>query len=315
MQGKLRLDHKALSTEKSYLSWAKRYIDFQPNIPVEDRDESHVEEYLTHLAVIDQVAAKTQNQALSAIIYLYKRVLEKELKELNAFRAKESRYLPTVLSTSEVCRIIENTNPKYRILIQLLYSSGLRKNELLRLRVQDIDFDQKNILIRRAKGDKDRCTMLDAGLIPLLKHIRVKREELHEKDLKNGFGSVYLPFALNKKFPNAQYEFKWQYFFPSPVLSTDPRSGIKRRHHLHKQTIQKTIREASKKAKIAKYVTTHTFRHSFATHLLENRYDIRTIQELLGHADVKTTMIYTHVVKDKFMGVASPFEIIGRPGL
>jgi integron integrase len=315
MKKKLRLEHKAYATEQAYLLWAKRFIDFQPKTPVEEREESHVEEFLTHLAVIDQVTSKTQNQALNAIIYLYKKVLEKELKELNAFRAKESRYLPTVLSPSEVTRIIENSETKYRILIQLLYSAGLRKSELLRLRVQDIDFDQRNILVRRAKGDKDRCTLLDAGLIPLLKRIRQKREELHEKDLKDGVGSVYLPFALSRKFPNAQYEFKWQYFFPSPMLSIDPRSGVKRRHHLHQQTLQRVVREATQKAKVAKYVTAHTFRHSFATHLLENRYDIRTVQELLGHADVKTTMIYTHVIKDNFLGVASPFEIIGRPGL
>lgn len=315
MKGKLRLDHKAYSTEQAYLKWLERYIKFNPKVPLEEREEAHVEEFLTFLAVTEKVSAKTQNQALNAIIYLYKKVLEKELKDLNAFRANESRYLPTVLTTGEVAKIIECSNPKYRILIQLLYSAGLRRNELLRLRVQDIDFGQKKIIVRRAKGDKDRCTLLAPSLEAHLKRILVKREELHEKDLKDGVGSVYLPHALDKKFPNAKNEFKWQYFFPSPVLSTDPRSGIKRRHHLHFQTLQRAIREATKKAKVAKYVTTHTFRHSFATHLLENRHDIRTVQELLGHADLKTTMIYTHVIKNSFMGVESPFESIGRPGL
>ncbi|MCM8540942.1 MAG: integron integrase [Lentisphaeraceae bacterium] len=315
MKGKLRLDHKAFSTEKAYLGWAKRFIDFQIQVPIEERDESHVEEFLTHLAVVDKVAAKTQNQALNAIIFLFKKVIEKDLQDINAFRAKENRYLPTVLSKNEACRIIEHSNPKYRILLQLLYSSGMRRNELLRLRVQDIDFEQNKIIIRRAKGDKDRCTLLAPSLVKHLKRILIKRKELHEKDLNAGVGSVYLPFALSKKFPKAPYEFKWQYFFPSPVLSKDPRSGIRRRHHLHKDTLQRTIREATKKAQVAKYVTTHTFRHSFATHLLENKYDIRTVQELLGHNDVNTTMIYTHVVNNSFMGVESPFESSGRPGL
>ena len=315
MKGRLRLEHKAYSTEKSYLQWASRFLQNYSSYNAEELDESHVEEFLTHLAVVDKVAAKTQNQALNAIIFLFKHVIEKELKDINAFRAKESRYLPTVLSKNEAAKIIENCNPKYRILLQLLYSSGLRRNELLRLRVQDIDFEQKKILVRRAKGDKDRCTLLAPSLENHLKRILAKRKELHEKDLENGVGSVFLPYALSKKYPKAAFEFRWQYFFPSPVLSTDPRSGVRRRHHLHKDTLQRSIREATKKAQVAKYVTTHTFRHSFATHLLENKYDIRTVQELLGHKDVNTTMIYTHVVNNSFMGVESPFENIGRPGL
>lgn len=315
MKGKLRLEHKAYSTEKAYLQWARKFLQKYSRYNADELDESHMEEFLTHLAVVDKVAAKTQNQALNAIIFLFKNVIEKDLKDINAFRAKENRYLPTVLSKNEACRIIEHSNPKYRILLQLLYSSGMRRNELLRLRVQDIDFDQNKIIIRRAKGDKDRCTLLAPSLVNHLKRILIKRKELHEKDLNSGVGSVYLPFALSKKFPKAPYEFKWQYFFPSPVLSKDPRSGIRRRHHLHKDTLQRTIREATKNAQVTKYVTTHTFRHSFATHLLENKYDIRTVQELLGHKDVNTTMIYTHVVNNSFMGVESPFESAGRPGL
>lgn len=315
MKGRLRLEHKALSTEKVYLQWAGRFLRNCSNYNAAELDESHVEEFLTRLALVDQVTAKTQNQALNAIIFLFKFVIEKELKDINAFRAKESRYLPTVLSKNEAAKIIEQVNPKYRILLQLLYSSGLRRNELLRLRVQDIDFEQKKILVRRAKGDKDRCTLLAPSLENHLKRILAKRKELHDKDLEAGVGSVYLPHALSKKYPRAAYEFRWQYFFPSTVISTDPRSGIRRRHHLHKETLQRSIREAAEKAGVAKHVTTHTFRHSFATHLLENKYDIRTVQELLGHKDVNTTMIYTHVVNNSFMGVESPFESIGRPGL
>ena len=315
LRAKLRLQHKAYATEQTYLKWAKRFLHSHCAFDAVDLDKTHVEEFLTHLAVVDKVAAKTQNQALNAIVFLFKHVIEKELKDIDAFRAKESRYLPTVLSKQEACRIIENSNPKYRILLQLLYSSGMRRNELLRLRVQDIDFEQKKIIVRRAKGDKDRCTLLVPSLESHLKRILIKRKELHEKDLASGVGSVYLPYALSKKYPQAPFEFKWQYFFPSPVLSKDPRSGVKRRHHLHKDTLQRTIREATKKAHVAKHVTTHTFRHSFATHLLENKYDIRTVQELLGHKDVNTTMIYTHVVNNSFMGVESPFESSGCPGL
>jgi integron integrase len=308
MKGKMRLEQKSYETEKAYLSWVKRFHYFDSSIKLIEREEAHVEEFLTHLAVVEEVGASTQNQALNAIIYLYKNVFDKELKELNSFRAKESTYLPTVLSRREVEAILKSINPNYLLMVQILYSAVLRRNELLRLRVKDIDFDRKQLIVRRGKGDMDRITLLTPIVIEPLKKLLRKREQQHKKDTADGVGTAYMPFALSKKYPNAGSEWMWQFIFSSPTLSIDPRSGITRRHHLHKDTLQKHIRAATKKAKVAKHVTTHTFRHSFATHLLESSHDIRTIQELLGHKDIRTTMIYTHVVDKGFMGVISPLE-------
>ena len=314
MQGRLRVEHRALATEKAYLFWVKRFFYFFPELPIDERDEAHVEEFLTHLAAVEHVAAKTQNQALNAIIYLYKKVIGQELKELNAMRAQQSNYLPTVLSQNEMIRILKEVAPAYRLRLQLLYSAGLRRSELVRLRVMDIDFDRSQILVRRAKGDKDRCALLSPQVVPELKEVLTFRKEQHDRDLENGVGSVYVPNSLAKKFPNAANEWKWQFVFSSRSLSIDPRSGITRRHHMSKGNLQKAIKAAAHKAKICKRVTSHAFRHSFATHLLEDNCDIRTVQDLLGHKDIRTTMIYTHILDKGPLGVTSPLDRLNGHG-
>jgi integron integrase len=268
-----------------------------------------IEEFLTHLAVERNVAASTQNQALQAILFLYREVLRQELDlKVDAVRAKRSRYLPTVLSKDEVLAIIGNLPRTYRLLAKMLYGTGLRLAEVLQLRVKDIDFAHAQIVVRDTKGMESRVTMLPNGVVEELKaHLsRVKLQ--HQQDLAHGYGSVYLPFALERKYPHAQYEWIWQYVFPSERISKDPRSGIVRRHYLNESGLQKAMKQAVRQSGITKRVSCHTFRHSFATHLLQNGYDIRTVQELLGHKDVKTTMIYTHVLNRGGKGVRNPLD-------
>jgi integron integrase len=268
-----------------------------------------VNAFLTHLAVIENVAASTQNQALCAILFLYREVLQQELDlNLNAVRAKRPHYLPTVLTVDEVMAILKQISGVYQIIAKLLYGCGLRLNEALELRVKDLDFAQKQITVRDGKGMESRVTMLPSSIIePLKEHLqRIKR--MHQQDLEHGYGSVYLPFALDRKYSNAAKEWIWQYVFPSNRIAKDPRSEIMRRHHLHESGLQKEVKQAVRIAKIEKRVSCHTFRHSFATHLLQNGYDIRTVQELLGHKDVKTTMIYTHVLNRGGRGVQSPLD-------
>jgi integron integrase len=304
----IRLKHYSYRTEQTYVGWIRRYILFHHKQHPKDMGTLEVEAFLTHLAVERNAAASTQNQALSAILFLYNNVLNQELGKLDAIRAKRSKYLPTVLTKAEVREILQQVSGVPGLVIKVLYGSGLRLNESLSLRIKDLDFAQRQIVVRDTKGNEDRVTMLPDSLItPLQQHLQ-KVRRLHQLDLDQGYGSVYLPFALERKHPHANRTWIWQFVFPSPSRSRDPRSGVIRRHHLHESGVQKTLKQAVRAAGIAKRVGCHTFRHSFATHLLEDGYDIRTVQELLGHKDVKTTMIYTHVLNRGGRGVRSPLD-------
>jgi len=305
----LRLKHYSIRTEESYVDWIKRFILFHNKRHPQDMGRAEVEAFLTHLAVRGNVAASTQNQALSALLFLYREVLKIEFDApLDAVRAKKPARLPVVLTRAETQQVIEGMTGVFQLMAKLLYGSGLRLMECVRLRVKDIDFERREITVRDAKGGHERVTMLPASLVaPLQEHLkRVKL--LHEQDLTAGLGQVYLPYALDRKFPNASREWGWQYVFPSDRLSTDPRSGLKRRHHVDESNLQRAVKDAVRLARLAKPASCHTFRHSFATHLLESGYDIRTVQELLGHKDVKTTMIYTHVLNRGGLAVRSPLD-------
>jgi integron integrase len=266
--------------------------------------------FITHLVTQKNISASTQNQALSAVLFLYRHVLKLELDQnlLGAIRPTRSHNIPTVLDKSEVKAILAEMTGVYRLMAQILYGSGLRLMECLRLRVKDIDFNNHQIVVRDGKGADDRVTTLPATLIPGLREQIQRVRTLHQQDLAAGFGTVYLPFALARKYPHADREFAWQYLFPANDLSIDPQTGIQQRHHLHETSLQKAVKSAAKLAYIDKLVTPHTFRHSFATHLLQNGYDVRTVQELLGHKDLKTTMIYTHVLQNGPLGVHSPLD-------
>lgn len=272
------------------------------------RDE--IEAFLTHLAVEGNVAASTQNQALSALLFLYNEVLRKPLDFVEVTWAKKPVRLPVVLTKEEVSAVMQQLSGTPLLIVQLLYGGGLRLTECLRLRVQDVDFGQKQLLVRDGKGQKDRTTTLPEFVIaPLQVHLSIVKK-LHHEDLQQGFGFAPLPTALARKYPNAETEWLWQFVFPSANLSKNPRGSDERlyRYHLHESTVQRAVRQAAKLAKIGKRVSPHAFRHSFATHLLEAGYDLRTIQELLGHKDVKTTMIYTHVANRGVLGVRSPLD-------
>jgi integron integrase len=305
----LRLKHYSFRTQTSYVGWVKRFILFHHQRHPQAMGSPEITAFLTHLAVHDRVAASTQRQALSALLFLYRDVLRLELEgPLDLVRAKQPQHLPTVLTKTEVQSVLQHVPNDYQLMARLLYGSGLRLMECVRLRVKDLDFAQRQIVVRDGKGMKDRVTMLPEQLrAPLELHLaRVK--QWHDQDLARGFGTVYLPYALARKYPNANREWRWQYVFPSNRLSTDPRSGVTRRHHVDESGLQKAVRQAALAAGLTKRVTCHTFRHSFATHLLEAGYDIRTVQELLGHADVKTTMIYTHVLNRGGLAVRSPLD-------
>ena len=271
--------------------------------------EAEVSKFLSHLAVEGKVSASTQNQALSALLFLYQEVLKQELDWINnVTRAKKPSHLPVVFTKEEAKAVLLRLEGTKWLMASLLYGAGLRLMECLGLRVKDIDFSYNQITVRDGKGGKDRLTMLPGSLKdPLKKHLE-KVRILHEQDLKEGFGKVYLPFALAKKYPNAEREFAWQYLFPASNRSIDPRSGTERRHHIYETVLQKAVKAAVRAAGINKPASCHTFRHSFATHLLEDGYDIRTVQELLGHKDVSTTMIYTHVLNKGGKGVRSPLD-------
>ena len=305
----IRLKHYAYSTEKTYVYWAERFVLYHDKQHPREMAEKEISEFLTYLAVEEHVAASTQNQALSALLFLYREVLRKHLDlPLELVWAKRPKRLPTVLTKEEVQQVIGQLTGVHRLIVQLLYGSGLRLMECMKLRVKDLDFGQRQILVRDAKGGKDRVTILPNSLIKPLRVQLATAKQLHEQDLADGYGAVYLPYALERKYPHANKEWIWQYVFPATQRSQDPRSDVIRRHHLHENTVQKAVKRAAKRAGIAKRVTPHTFRHSFATHLLENRYDIRTVQELLGHKDVKTTMIYTHVLNRGGLAVRSPLD-------
>jgi integron integrase len=307
----LRLHHYSFHTERTYLDWIKKYITFHHMRSREDlaQGEKKIEAFLTHLAVDEHVAAATQNQAMNALVFLYKRVLLQPLDQaINAIRADKKLNLPVVLTREEVMKIIPLVEGVPQLVVKLLYGSGLRIMEATRLRVQDVDFQMKQVTVRSGKGDKDRATTFPAVLIPLLENHLKKVKVLHEKDLADGHGEAYLPYALSRKYPTAAKEWGWQYIFPARDLSTDPLSGLVRRHHIDPSVINKAIRSAVHRAGVAKQVSAHTFRHSFATHLLQRGTDIRTIQALLGHSDVSTTMIYTHILQQGGQGVPSPLD-------
>lgn len=309
VRGKIRLKHYSLRTEQTYVDWIKRYILFHGKHHPRDMGAGEVEAFLTHLAVAGKVAASTQNQAKSALLFLYKEVLEIDLPWLNNVeRAKAPKRLPVVLTRDEVQAVLSRLDGTHWLIASLLYGSGLRIMEGVRLRVKDVELSRREILVRDGKGFKDRVTMLPESLLnPLKAHLqRVK--VLHDQDLAGGYGAVYLPYALEKKYPGAAREWAWQYVFPSASLAVDPRTGDTRRHHLQDQAVQRAVKQAVRAAGLTKPATPHTFRHSFATHLLEGGYDIRTVQELLGHSDVSTTMIYTHVLNKGGKGVQSPLD-------
>ena len=309
VRNKIRLKHYSIRTEEAYVSWIKRYIYFHNKRHPKDMGRTEIEAFLTDLAVNGEVAASTQNQAFSALLFLYKKVLNKDVfKNIDALRAKKPQRLPTVLTFDETMEIIDSITGIFQLIVKLLYGCGLRGIECVRLRIKDIDFEMNQIVVRNGKGQKDRVTMLPEDVkFALKEHLKYVRK-LHEKDLSQGFGSVYLPNALAKKYKSAPKEWGWQYVFPSKTLSVDPRSGAKRRHHIHLDSLSKAIKRAARISGVKKTVSSHVFRHSFATHLLEDGYDIRTIQELLGHKNVNTTMIYTHVLNKGGRAVRSPLD-------
>lgn len=305
----IRRRHYSYRTEQSYVHWIKRFIFFSDKRHPKDMGAQEVTAFLSHLARDRDVAAATQNQALAALLFLYKEVLGQALPWLDQIeRAKRPARLPTVLSVPEVQRLLGEMEGTKWLMASLLYGAGLRLRECLKLRVKDIDFDYRQILVRDAKGGKDRVTMLPQSVIePLQRHLaRVKA--LHERDAASGHGDVELPDAIARKYPRAPYEWGWKFVFPSHKLSVEPRTGVIRRHHVFENYVIRGVKEAARAAHIAKHVSCHTLRHSFATHLLERGQDIRTVQELLGHSSVETTMIYTHVMNKGARGVASPLD-------
>jgi integron integrase len=305
----IRRKHFSLRTERIYCDWIRRFILYHRKRHPQEMGETEITEFLTHLARNGLVAASTQNQALSALLFLYREVLQREIGWLDKVeRAKRPSRLPVVLTRDEARRVFLNLHGRHRLMAGLLYGSGLRLMECVRLRVKDVDFGYLRITVREGKGGKDRVTMLPVNLAKALERELGKVRAQHEEDLERGFGQVHLPNALARKYPQAAREWGWQYVFPSSRLSIDPRTGQKRRHHTDESVLQTAVKKAVRAAGITKAATCHTFRHSFATHLLENGYDIRTVQELLGHKDVSTTMVYTHVLNKPGLGVKSPLD-------
>lgn len=305
----LRVKHYAYRTEQAYVDWVRRFVLFhQKRHPIE-MGRSEIEAFLTYLAVERTVAASTQNQALSALLFLYREVLRVPLDlPSDWMRAQKPKRLPTVLTPDEVRQVLAQLSGAYLLMAQLLYGSGLRLMECLRLRVKDLGFAQHQMTVRDGKGANDRVTMLPKQAAAPLQSQLEQVRALHERDLSAGYGAVFLPNALARKYPQAEREWGWQYVFPATRLSPDSHDGVLRRHHADESGLQKAVRRAARATDIPKPVGCHTFRHSFATHLLESGYDIRTVQELLGHADVKTTMIYTHVLNRGGLGVRSPLD-------
>jgi integron integrase len=305
----LRREHYAVRTEQTYLDWVKRFLVFWRPLSREEFTAERVRIYLEYLAVVRKVSANTQNQALNALVIVFREVLKRELGELGAVeRAPVRRRLPVVLSREEARALFRVLGEPYALMARLMYGTGLRLMECVRLRVKDVDFEALQVVVRGGKGDKDRVTTLPVSLVePLRAHLeRVKAT--HENDLKIGHGAVHLPEALRRKWPAAERDWVWQYVFPAPRATVDTESGAVRRHHVHENSLQKAVKEGAEKAGIAKRVSCHALRHSFATHLLEAGYDIRTVQELLGHSDVSTTMIYTHVLNRPGLAVRSPLD-------
>ncbi len=306
----MRVRHLSHKTERAYIGYIREYILFHGKKHPKDLGVDEIREYLTHLAVVKKVAASTQNVAFNALIFLYKQVLQIELPLIQGvLRAKKPERLPVVFSPDEAGKIIGELKGTTRLMVGLLYGSGMRLTEVLRLRVKDIDFESGQIIVRDGKGEKDRATILPVSLAEELKAHLKRVKLLHEEDLAKGYGAVWLPYALERKYKSADKNFVWQYVFPSTKLSALREDGIIRRHHTAESTVQEAVKKAIQKLGIDKHASCHSFRHSFATHLLENHYDIRTVQELLGHKDVRTTQIYTHVLKNKAI-VKSPLDAL-----
>jgi integron integrase len=307
----IRCKHYSIRTEQSYVDWIKRYIYFHNKRHPKDMGESHISDFLTYLAVNKKVASSTQNQAMCALVFLYREVLKKDIGDFEGLiRAKKPQKLPVVFTREEVKQILIQLNGTNWLMGQLIYGAGLRVMECVRLRVKDLDFGYGQIVVRDGKGKKDRVTMLPHIIVKELQRHLLKVKKIHELDLKAGFGTVYLPYALERKYKNANINWSWQYVFPASRRSIDPRSGIERRHHISETVPQRAVRKAIRDCGITKAGSCHSLRHSFATHLLEAGYDIRTVQELLGHKNVSTTMIYTHVLNKGGKGVKSPGDML-----
>lgn len=305
----IRLKHYSIRTEHAYVDWIKRYIFFHNKRHPREMGAPEISAFLSHLATDKQVAANTQNQALNALIFLYRQILSQDVGVLEGvIRAKRPQRLPLVLTSLEVQKILEGMEGTHRLMAELIYGTGMRLMECVRLRVKDIDFEKSQIVVRDGKGMKDRVTMLPARVQPPLRDHLIRVKMVYQGDRAAGVKGVYLPFALDRKYPTANLEWGWQYVFPATALSEDPRSGIARRHHLHENSLQKAFKKAVRLAGTDKPASVHTLRHSFATHLLDAGYDIRTVQELLGHQDVSTTMIYTHVLNKPGVAVKSPLD-------
>jgi integron integrase len=311
----IRARHYSLRTEEAYVAWIRRYVLFHDKRHPMEMGEAEINAFVTHLAVEGPVSASTQTQALSALLFLYRHVLQKPLPELDTvIRAKRPGRLPTVLTRAEVRSVIGRMHGAPKLVTTVLYGTGMRLLEALRLRVKDVEFGNNRILVRDAKGGRDRVVPFPAVVRAALPNWLSRVRRIHLNDLSRGFGGVYLPDAIASKYPGAERDWGWQYVFPGEHISTDPRGQVERRHHLHETAVQRALRSAVLAAGISRRVSCHTFRHSFATHLLEEGYDIRTIQELLGHQDVKTTMIYTHVLNRGGRGVRSPADLLWSRG-
>jgi integron integrase len=310
LRTELRVRHYSLRTEQAYEHWMRRFVTFHELKSPWELGPEAVKEYLEYLALERQVSASTQNQALNALVFLYEQVIGEPIGTLGDFtRAERPKRLPVVLTRAEVNPLLDALTATYRLMAGLLYGSGLRLMECMRLRVKDVDFAHNQIMVRDGKGQKDRVTILPQCFQPVLREHLARVKEQHETDLAQGFGAVYLWPALERKYPGAAREWIWQYVFPSGRLSVDPRSGKVRRHHIHEHALQRAVKEAAVKVGLTKQMSCHVLRHSFATHLLEGGYDSCTVQDLLGHADVSTTMIYTHVLNKPGLAVKNPVDV------
>lgn len=307
----LRYHHYSIRTERSYVDWIVQFIKFNGTRHPKEMGKFEIERFLSYLATSRNVSVSTQNQAFNAILFLYRHVLDLSIDgKIAAIRSKKTKRLPAVLTREEVQKILNAVPESHQLMAKLMYGTGLRLIEVVRLRVQDLDFGNSQTIVRNSKGDKDRVTFLPKPLRDALQMQIQRIKKLHEQDLQDGLGKVYLPDAIERKYPKANISFKWQYVFPSKTVSIDSRSKVKRRHHLHESSLQKAVYLANQKVKIPKKVSCHTLRHSFATHLLEDGINIRLVQELLGHTNIRTTQIYTHVMNKSFDRIKSPLEAL-----